>query len=307
MENSKYIPSLKAAFAALTTALSLGLSLTPVQAEDLAPKDRWISPVTNPIYFEDPRITTEVRPVFLYQKLPDTFHAPGLSLPLGGDLQVYAVQARVALSDRLALIATKDGYININPSNTISSQGGWANIAAGLKYALVDDEAAQLRITPGVTFELPTGNLDNLQGYGSGEWNPFVSAAKGFGDFHITGNIGARIPNDTKKQTTQLHYSLQLDHYVCRYFIPFITATGHTVLDNGNQKLAGAVDLNTELNDLINFGSTRAKNTTQISVGAGFRSKLTTNVDFGFAYEIPATHPIGIFERRITADLIWRF
>ena len=291
----------------ITTSIS-GLSARAVEAEDW--KAKAISPVCNPIYFEDPRITSEVRPVFMQHYLPDTFHFyndGGTGAALGGEVRLYALQLRLALTERLALIATKDGYIEFRPKSTLSHNYGWANLAAGLKYALLDDPDHQLIVTPGFTFEVPSGNQDVGQGHGKGEWNPFVSAAKGWGNFHVTGNIGARIPHDTAEQTSQLHYSLQLDYYVCQYFIPFVAANGYTVLSEGKNQLLPGVDLNTEMYDLINFGATKAKGKTQVTVGGGLRSKLTKHLDAGVAYEAGVTDPVGIFESRITADLIWRF
>ncbi|TAL05031.1 MAG: hypothetical protein EPO07_04250 [Verrucomicrobia bacterium] len=270
-------------------------------------KAKAISPVGNPIYFEDPRITSEVRPIFMQHYLPDTFKFDGGSAPLGGDVRVYAIQLRYALTEKLGLIATKDGYIDFNPANTLTPQTGFANLAAGLKYALVDDAARQLIVTPGVTIEIPTGNQDVLQGRGKGEWNVFVSAAKGWDNFHLTGNVGFRIPNDWSQQTVQAHYSLQLDYYVCQYFIPFFVANGYTVLTEGKNELLPGVALNTEMYDLINFGSTKAAGRTMITVGGGARAKVAKNVDLGVAYEAGVTDPVGIFDSRITADVIWRF
>jgi len=65
--------------------------------------DDFISPMTNPVFFEDPRTLTEARGIFLQHKIP--------AAALGEDAQLYAVQLRAALSERLSLIATKDGYI----------------------------------------------------------------------------------------------------------------------------------------------------------------------------------------------------
>ena len=269
--------------------------------------EKTITPVTNPLYFEDPRITTEIRPIFANHWMPKSYHTGVGNVPLGGDVQVYAVQARIAITDRLAFIATKDGYYQINPSNTLPKTGGWANLAAGFKYALIDDAANDFILTPGLTFEIPTGNRRVFQGSGSGEWNPFVSVAKGYGNFHLTGNFGVKIPNDFSKQTAQLHYSLQADYYTCQYFIPFVAVNAQTVLSNGKQKLLGAVDLTSETSDIINFGSTRARGSTLMTVGAGFRTRLAKNLDAGIAYEIPAVRPVGLFESRITADVIYRF
>ncbi len=269
--------------------------------------DKAISPVTSPIYFEDPRITTEVRPIFINQWMPDTYHFEGGSVPLGGSVRVYAVQLRYALTERLGLIATKDGYIEFLPDNTLSDGYGWANLTAGFKYALVDNRESELIVTPGLTIEVPIGSYDVSQGRGDGLWNAFVSAEKGWGDFHVTGNVGFLIPNNFDEQTAQAHYSLQLDYYVCQYFIPFFAVNGVTVMSEGENLLLGAVPLNTEMYDLIDFGSTHAAGRTQLTVGGGARSKLTKKLDLGVAYEVGVTDAIGILDRRVTVDLIWRF
>ena len=304
MINTKHIQTLTQTTAAIAALTACTLSAFGAQENW---QDKAISPVANPIFFEDPRITSEARPLFINHWLPNSFHYAGGNAPLGGEVQVYALQLRYALTERLALIATKDGYIAMHPNNTLSHENGWANLAAGLKYAVIDDRDRALIVTPGFTIELPTGDTEVLQGRGSGEFNPFVSAEKGFGDFHVTGNLGARVPVDFNRQTAQLHYSLQADYYVCQYFIPFVVGNGYTVLSKGNQQLLGAVPLNTEMSDLINFGSSDARGKTQITAGAGFRSKLTKSLDFGFAYEVGVSKPVGIFESRVTTDLIWRF
>lgn len=254
-----------------------------------------ISPVTNPIFFEDPTIRREVRPIFMHHRMDGDF-ATG-----GGDVNVYALQVRYALTDRLALIATKDGYIDINLDQG-ADLSGWGDVALGLKYALVDDRANQFILTPGFTFEVPLGNQEVFQGQGDGELNLFVSAAKGWGACHLTGNGGVRLPFDGDAKSTILHYSAMLDLAVCRLFQPFVSATGITVLDEGQ-----GLGLTTEGYDLINFGSSEAGGETQVVVGGGFRSHLTSSWDFGIAYEKSVSKPHGLFDDRITADLIWRF
>ena len=265
-----------------------------------------ISPVANPIYFEDPNVTSEVRPIYMYHSLPNTFHYSGGSVPLGGEVQVTALQIRYALTDRLGLIASKDGYIEFQPKNTLAHEYGWADLAAGLKYELIKDEKNQFLLTPGFTFTVPTGSRAVYQGDGSGEWNLFASAEKGFDQLHFTANTGFIIPNNFAENTAQLHFSGQVDYHVCQYFIPFAVANGYTILSNGNHNEL-PVPLNTEGYDLINFGSTDASGTTQFSVGGGARSRIVKNVDVGVSYEVGVGNSVGIFHTRITADLIWRF
>ena len=305
MNGNTQIHTLTQATVAASALVACALTASAQSSPDW--QNNAISPVANPIYFEDPRVTSEVRPIFMNHWFPDTFHFKGGSAPLGGEVQVYALQLRYALTDRLGLIASKDGYIVMRPDHTLSHESGWANLAAGLKYAIVDDREKQLLVTPGFTFEIPTGNTDVMQGRGKGEWNAFVSAEKGFNNFHVTANVGALAPDDLSEQTAQLHYSLQADYFLNRYFIPFAVGNGYTVLTSGDNKLLGAVPLNTEMYDLIDFGSTDAAGTTQITLGGGFRSKLTHSLDAGVAYEVGVSDPVGIFASRITADLIWRF
>jgi hypothetical protein len=285
------------------------VSTTSLIAEDGSWKDGLITPVANPIYFEDPRITSEVRPFFIQHYFPKRFDITGGSVALDGDAQVFALQLRYALTERLALIATKDGYIQIKPDGALANNHGygWADLAAGLKYALVDDEENQLLITPGLTITLPTGDDEVLQDDGDGEWNLFVSAAKGFDKLHLMGNLGFRIPNNFDNQTAQAHYSLQVDYEVHRYFVPFLVLNGYTMLSDGNDLLLGAVPLNTEFYDLANFGSTDVAGDTQIALGGGARSHLTKNIDLGVAYEVGVSDRVGIFDSRITVDMIWRF
>jgi len=257
--------------------------------------DETISPVTNPVWFEDPAIRSEVRPIFMHHRIDDGF------ITKGGDLNLYALQLRFAVTDRLALIATKDGYIDFNPDMG-SDESGWADIGLGFKYAVIMDEANQFILTPGMTFEIPVGDREVFQGNGDGEFNFFVSGAKGFGPFHITANTGLRVPIDGAEESMILHYSLMFDYRVSRWFQPFVAASGITVIDDG----AGP-PLTTEGYDLINFGSSRSENETQIVLGAGFRSQLTASLSFGIAYEKAVTSPEDLFDDRLTADLIFRF
>src|SRR5690606_35137991 len=135
----------------LLTSLTTTLILSAVGAQAESWKDKAISPVTNPLFFEDPRITSEIRPIFIWHNIDNSF------LTGGGDVQVYAAQLRWAVTDRLSIIATKDGYIDFNPSGTLAHESGFADLAAGVKYALIDDEEAQFILTPGLKLEIPTG------------------------------------------------------------------------------------------------------------------------------------------------------
>jgi len=305
MANHTYSPSrwlLAAALAAAATVSSPAIAGTPVSAKNPTPapaavdwKDNTISPVANPIFFEDPVIHSEIRPIFAYHRIDSGF------ITGAGEAQLYAVQLRWAITDRLAFIATQDGFFNVDLDNG-ASLDGWMDLAAGFKYAVIDDVENQFILTPGLTFHIPTGDDEVFQGRGNGEWNPFISAAKGFDDLHVTTNVGLRLPNDSDEQSTILHYSLMVDYHVCDYFIPFIVANGFTVLSEGN-----GLPIDSEGYDVINFGSSLADGTTQMKLGGGFRSRLTKNIDFGVAYEKAVISPEGLTDDRFTFDFIVRF
>lgn len=258
-------------------------------------KEHTISPVANPIFFEDPIIRSEIRPIYAYHRIDPGF------VTGDGDASLYAMQIRWAITDRLAFIATQDGYFDVS-TTTLGDLDGWMDLAAGFKYALIDDTANQFILTPGFTFFIPVGDDEVFQGRGSGEWNVFVSAEKGFNDFHLTGNVGFRFPNDTDEQSSILHYSLMADYYVHQYFIPFVVMNGWTVLQEGNN-----IPLSSEGYDVINFGSSLADGVTQMTLGGGFRSRLMSNVDFGVAYEKAVVSPEGLTDDRFTFDFCIRF
>lgn len=50
--------------------------------------DDFISPMTNPVFFEDPRNLTEARFIFIHHNLPDSL--------LGNSVNIYAMQFRLA-------------------------------------------------------------------------------------------------------------------------------------------------------------------------------------------------------------------
>lgn len=94
--------------------------------------EHFYNPVGNPIYFETPFNNTGVRFLYLHHTFAEE------SQLQGGDLNVYALQARLAITERLGFIATKDGYSDLN-ADALPKENGWNNIAAGLKYAFYVD------------------------------------------------------------------------------------------------------------------------------------------------------------------------
>ncbi len=277
-------------------------STASLQAAESDWLDTIPTPATNPLFFEEAQIRSDVRPIFIHHRLRSSIDSDLGPLPLDGDAQVFAIQLRYAINDRLAVIATKDGYIDFNPDATLAKDEGFGDIGVGVKYAAIIDHENQFILTPGLKFELPTGNTGVLQGNGSGEWNLFLSAAKAWDKVSLAGHAGVRLPNDWDEESAQAHYGLQLACQMHRYFTPFIAGNAFTVLSEGD-----GLPLAAEGFDLVNFGSSSAGGTTQAAVGVGFRSNLAENLDLGVAYEVGVTDPDDIFDDRWTFDLVFRF
>ncbi len=134
-------------------------------------------PISNPTLFDLALPGTNIHPIVMFHRLPDEVNTTIGRVPMGGDVQVYALQFEIALSERLSIVATKDGYVEIDPDTKPlwSEESGFANLGAGLKYAFLLDPAAGHALSGTLTFELPTGNHDVFQGEGDGAANLILS------------------------------------------------------------------------------------------------------------------------------------
>jgi hypothetical protein len=275
-------------------------------------------PISNPTLFDLALPTTNIHPIFMYHNLPDTVNTTIGNLPMGGDVQIYALQFEFALNERLSIVATKDGFVDINAGNTAlwSDQSGFANLGAGLKYAFVYDPANEFVMSGTAVVELPTGNDDVFQGQGDGVVNLIVSGLKMWDDFQLAGAGGARI-SIGDDQTSSTFVSAHASYEVCSWFIPLVELNWHHVISAGdgrpafNSQAGGAVPVvaTFEGSDLLNFGAANSdSNSDLVTAAFGFRSRLTETVDLGVAYEIPLTpEDDGIIEDRLTVDLVWKF
>ena len=148
---------------------------------------RYVPPMTNPVFNETPYITTELRPFYFRHEIPNEF------VTNGGSVDFVAVQARLAITERLGFIATKDGYGDFQFDETLNDTQGISNIALGLKYAFYSDPENEGIATGGLRYEIPINNLDtsgvDLMGDGSDFVNPFVTGAKAFGDLGLQANF----------------------------------------------------------------------------------------------------------------------
>lgn len=275
-------------------------------------------PITNPTLFDLAVPTTNVHPIFMYHNLPSTVNSTVGPLAMGGDVQIYALQFEIALTDRLSFVATKDGYVDINPGNTAlwNETSGFANLGGGLKYAFILDPANDFALSGSVTYEFPTGNSDVFQGKGNGALNLILSTVKMWDDLQVAAGGGVRLPMDGH-QSTNSFVSLHTSYEVTPWFIPLVELNWHHVLSPGSgapafpSQAGGLVPVVAQFegNDLLNFGAANSSANRDLVTGAvGFRSRITEDINLGFAYEVPLTDESNsIIEDRFTVDMIWYF
>ena len=258
--------------------------------------EHFYNPVGNPIYFETPFNNTGVRFLYLHHRFAEG------SQVQGGDLTVYALQARLAITERLGFIATKDGYSDLN-ADALPKENGWNNIAAGLKYAFYVDRESDCVATAGVRYEMENGDKEVLQG-GVQEISPFISVAKGWGQFHFIGNMTYRAPISSGDDGNNiLQWSTHFDYEVAPEslpgFAPIFELHGLHYLDNGTRtglKVGGL--------DYTNLGSTDVSGSTVVWAGIGARWKLSPHVSIGAVYEHALTNQnADLFSDRVTVDV----
>src|SRR5690606_18391640 len=115
--NHKTLTLLASAFFAGALSLSAqgGFTLFGEPGPTLAPEDRTVRPLTAPYFHEDSFVTTDLRAWWArHHFYSDT---------IGGHATIAALQARLALTENLQLVAYKDGYTKF--SGTLGDESGW--------------------------------------------------------------------------------------------------------------------------------------------------------------------------------------
>lgn len=272
--------------------------------------------ISNPTLFDLALPSTQVRAIYLNHQLPDAVNlVGGGQAPIGGEVNVYAVQFEYAFNERLSLVATKDGFIDINASQSLSDANGLADLAAGLKYAFILDSDKQFALAGSATVELPTGNDDVFQGNGDGALGLGLSSLKLTNGWQFAGSLGVHLPFDQSGESTTGHLSGHIGYNVTEklyllgevnWFRVISAGDGETQFDS---QVSGAVPSAAAIQggDLINLGSSNPERDI-ITAAVGARYKLFDNMDIGVAYEIPLTdEEDALIDSRFTIDLVYEF
>jgi hypothetical protein len=264
--------------------------------------DDFISPMTNPVFFEDPRTLTEARAIFLEHDIPGNIG--------GGDARLLALQLRGAITDRLSVIAVKDGYIM---STNALIDDGWADVAAGLKYNLYADPCKQQLLTAGLTYTLPVGSTRAFQGRGAsifpldhdGEFHAFVTGGAQILEYgHWLSASGVRAPCDPHAASQMWYWSNHLDYEVADGWYLLSEINWFNWTDSGdNNTILPTI----EGGDLFNFGSTNVTGNDIVTQAFGMKYKRNAHRELGLAFEFPLTDRKDVMDSRLTIDWIFRY
>lgn len=258
--------------------------------------DDFVMPVGMPTIFEDPFITTDLRLLYIYHRIP------GGSVLRGGQVHVAALQIRVALTDRLAFLATKDGYSWVD-SGITSAGDGWNDIVVGFKYAFYVNQAEQVIWTGGLRWEWQNGSTDAWQGGGSGEINPGISFAKGWDEWHFIGDVQGRIPTNHHKGNASVTWNLHLDYALTETFRPLVEVHGIHWLSNADR-----LPISADYLDVGSLGASSARGRDFFSAGVGFRWEMMEDVSLGVTYEFPLeSKSEHLQDYRFTMNTVIRF
>ncbi|MGB7328065.1 MAG: hypothetical protein WBD31_24530 [Rubripirellula sp.] len=267
--------------------------------------DDFISPMIDFVFFEDPRTLTELRPIFVQHRFPNQL-GPG-NIPAGGDLQLYALQFRLALTDRLSLIAVKDGYIVDGSKGALDGllDSGWADVSAGLKYNLIRNTQTGTLASLGFTYEIPMGDEKALQSIGDGQLNFFGSAAQRLfgGNAHYMTSFGFNTPIDNASQTSSVHWLNHFDVKTTKKTYAFTELSWRHWTDNADVGLP----LGVAGEDLLNLAATNVAGNDLVTQNVGMKYKPNGNFEAGVAYEFPLTSFEDIIRDRWQFEMIFRY
>jgi hypothetical protein len=265
--------------------------------------DGFEKPIVQPYLFEDPFITTGVYPYYVWHQFPKS------SALEGGEAHVAAAQIRIAVTDRLAIIATKDGYMWKRPDNPLLERtGGWMNLGFGAKYAIYQDRDAGRIVSLALKYEAPSGSKDAFQGEGDGMLMPSITGAAKFWALDHS-------------QSSSIYYHLYFAYPVMERVTPFLQFSGMHWVDSGDGsrriELAGggSLDLATvegiygpfEGADVANLGAVGVDGLDYVTAAFGLHIRLTSHVTASAAYERPITDHKSITRQRVTTNVAWEF
>lgn len=252
-----------------------------------------VHPLTAPYFNEDAFITTDLRAWYVNHQFP------GNSIISGGEANVYALQIRAALTENLQFVAYKDGFVDFNSGAV--NETGWNDLAAGIKWAFLQDWENDAHAALGVGVELGTGDRDVLQD--DEEFRVWASYNKGVDYWHFGGNVNFTFATGTEDalgDSDRVSWHLHADYFVSPTFSPVIEVNGYHTLSEGNNRPLPFSGV-----DVANLGGGDGEDV--ITVGLGGEYRPADGLGLRAAYESPLTDNIDLFGYRWTLSAVWSF
>lgn len=259
----------------------------------------FISPMTSPSFFEDPRSLTEFRLIGSYQK------APGDNpLLMGGHIFNFNLQGRISINDQWSLVLHKLAVTNISTGDgTLGGYSGGTgldDIQVGPKWTFYRDTRSETLWAAGAKFDIPIGSHTVLAGSGWG-MTPYLSYGQGLGDWHFLANGGYRFGFGSGSSDF-LFVNGHIDYGFFKRFYPLAEINWYHYTGNGNRQPADY-----EGGDLLNIGADNVAGKNLVALAGGFRFKFSEGLHFGAVYEAPIVGSNMLERYRVILDLIFRY
>jgi hypothetical protein len=271
--------------------------------------DYFISPVSNPLRFEDPRSLTELRPVFIYNWTPHSNYPYQ-----GGTIGYFGTQLRLAITERFSVVINDLGFIWQNPRPNITDlqpHTGFAEFHLGPKYTFIRSESTGTVVAAGLNFDIPAGSHNVAQDTGTLSLTPYITGAQKIctpiGNFNAMATFGFAA-SVNHERSDYFFNSYHLDYDIpccCHKLFPLVELNWYHYTNNGNSR-----NLNFEGTDLFNFGSNSVAGLNYLRMAFGARYVPFQWLQVGSAFEIPLTPSASsrdIERFRLTFDVIFRY
>jgi len=267
--------------------------------------DEFVSPVSNPFLAEDPRTLTEIRPVFLYQTIPN-------SNPLysGGNIQFFGLQARLALTQRFSIVMNKLGGVAINPGSgtLVGSSSGFSEIWIGPKYTWYREDQTGTVSALGLILQVPSGPGSIYQNTGSLSLVPYISVAQrlgktSWGTFNFMDTFGVALGTNSAR-SNYFYNSAHIDFDVANWnrIFPMLELNWFHYTSNGSAR----PNLGFEGTDIANTGAAQS-GMNFLSLAVGGRYKFSEAVQAGLSLDFTLIGGNALQNFRLGTDVIWRY
>lgn len=292
---TRYLLSLGLLLTGFSLSAQGGFVLFGDSGEAPAPEEKFVRPLTGPYFHEDSFVTTDVRAWYAkHHFYNDT---------IGGDVTVMALQARLALTQSLQLVAYKDGYTEFDDAALLTDDDGFNDIGAGLKWAFLQDWENNFHMAAGLGYEFGWGDDDVLQD--TDELRLWLSANKGFGKLHLGAVVNYIHATDDDEgllngNSDMLTVHLHADYYLTEWLSPVVEINGYFAQDSvpGPLNISG-----------VDAGSLPGGDGEDTITGAlGFELR-PLGPDFGLraAYETELSDNVSLFGHRWTLSAVYEF